>query len=330
MLNEKHIREIILSEIAQAMASNPTEFDVINSFNKINQQFFNNKLPKCRFNLKLRKNYLGYFKYDGRTNNKLINPIISVNGMYQLDSNQLDSIVGHEMIHYKLALSGLDMNCTHGQFFKQMAAQMNTALGLNIDEKIDTGTINYGISQSNQNQPSRQLLAYMNSYARSLNGYASQIKNTLNNTDSEAKKFLGNLYTFSSALIKALNRCVSKQSLNEDYNLLQTPQFVNDFIRGYRDWARPTQEFFNSIIRNRNGQQHYYGHNGSLVINRGATLSQLLYNVFPDIEKEYNKINNSTFNSLNSIPCVINIIELVRDLKDRIENETQNAQGSNP
>ena len=77
VLNEEYIRKVILYEISQAVASNPTAYDVIASFDKINKAFFNDSLPRCGVNLNLKKNYLGYFKYDGYNGTNLINPIIS-------------------------------------------------------------------------------------------------------------------------------------------------------------------------------------------------------------------------------------------------------------
>ena len=59
-------------------------------------------------------------------------------------------------------------------------------------------------------------------------------------------------------------------------------------------------------------------------------LAELLYSVFPDIENEYNRINNKSFNALNSMQYVTNTITVVNELKAKIDTEINNAQGSNP
>lgn len=334
VLNENYIRQVILTEVSQTVSSNPTEFDVNDSFDRINQQFFNGRLPKCQFNLNLQKNYLGFFKYGGRSNNKLINPILSVNGMYQYNSNQLDSIVGHEMIHYALALNGTDANCSHGQAFKQMAAQMNSALGLNINETVDTGNIPYGMNQQTAFKPSTQLIGFMNSCINSYIQYAKQMKGEMKNVSGNVAKFMSSLSSFSIAMASALSRCVAKKSLNE--NSLQIPAFMNAFVSGYKDWSHKTVNFFDLINRYRNGYGGggvYRDRNGALIVDKNTKLFALLFNIFPQIEQEYNKENTNSFNSLNSIVSITNAMQLTQDLTTKITTEiqnTQNAQGQNP
>lgn len=329
ILNENHIRQIILQEIQNVMASNPSEFDVRASFDKLNQEFFGNSLPRCTFNMNLKKGYLGFFKYSGKQGNKLINPILSVNGKYQMNSNQLDSIVAHEMIHYFLALSGIDPDCTHGAQFKQMAARMNSQLGLQIDERVDTGAMQYGASDSSQ--PSQELLAYMNSYMKSLNTYAIEVKNSLKKMNGDVQIFMSNLYTFTTAMVQALRRCVTHKTLNES-GALQTPQMVTDFINGYKNARYYTLRFFDDIMRYKNGSQgggNYYNGNGELALNRNTKLGELIYNVFPNIEKEYNRINNQSANALASIQVINNIFTCVNELKQRIDTERQTKQQQN-
>lgn len=331
VLRENYIRNVILTELSQTVSSNPTIYDLKYSFDRINQQFFGNNLPMCQFNLQLKKNYLGYFKYDGRSNNNLINPILSVNGMYQYTSNDLDSIVGHEMIHYALALNGTDASCSHGQAFQQMASQMNSALGLNISERVDTSNIPYGMNQQTSFNPSTQLIAFMSSCVGSFNQYAQQMKMETKNANGNVAKFINDFLSFTVALSAALKRCVSKKTLNESG--LQTPGFINDFISGYRSWSNSTLNFFDLINRYRNGYGSggvYYDRNGGLVIDKNTKLFALLYNVFPKMEKEYNKVNTNSFNALNGVVCITNAMQLTQDLTSKIETEIRNAQGQNP
>ena len=327
ILSESHIRRIIREEVANAMASNPTTFDVKESFNKINQAFFGGSLPPCPINMKLKKGYLGFFKYDGMQGGHLINPILSVNGMYQLNSNQLDSIVGHEMIHYCLALRGVDPKCSHGSAFKQMASDMNAKLGLNIDERVDTGAMQYGMGQGNSGQPSQALLAFMQSYMQSFNGYAQQMKGSMGSMQGTSGLFMNNLYTFTIALVNALKRCISHKMLNE--NGIPMPQMVYDFMNGYDKWSRATKNFFYDIMRYREGYgsgRNYYNGNGGLAVNNNTTLGELIYDVFPSIQKEYEKANQQSANALSSMTCVTNTIDGVTQLKQRIDTEIQYLQ----
>ena len=66
------------------------------------------------------------------------------------------------------------------------------------------------------------------------------------------------------------------------------------------------------------------------MLNNNTTLAELLYNVFPNIEQDYQRINSTASNTLNSIPSVINTINLTNDLISKIDAEIQNAQGQNP
>lgn len=331
VLSEEYIRKVILTELSQTVASNPTEYDVNDSFDRINQQFFNGALPKCQFNLQLKRNYLGYFKYSGRSNNKLINPILSVNGMYQYTSHDLDSIVGHEMIHYALALNGTDAKCTHGAAFKQMASQMNASLGLNINEKVDTGNMRYGMNQQTAFKPSTQLIGFMNSCIASFNKYAQQMKADAKKINGNAVRFINNFCSFTIALSAALSRCVAKKTLNESG--LQTPEFVNDFINGYKSWSKGTLNFFDLINRYRNGYGNggtYYDRNGNLVISKNTKLFALLYNIFPKMEKDYNRENTNSFNALSGVVSITNAMQLTQTLISKIDAEQKNAQGQNP
>lgn len=333
ILSENHIKKIILNEVTKAISSNPTEYDVIASFNKINKSFFKNKLPLCKFDLTLKKDYLGYFKYDGYKGNKLINPVLSVNSMYQYDSNQLDSVVGHEMIHYYLALYKVDPNCTHGTSFKQMASQMNSSLGLNVNETVDTGNMQYGQSRQNAQTPNSQIFMYMKSYMNSLIGYSKQLKNTSANTAGETLNFIEDLYNFTIALVDALNRCIAKKTLNEAGDITSTPtKMINDFMRGFRNWYHFVNNIFDEIIRNRSKYKHrnYYDNKGKLIVNQQMKLAELLYGVFPNIENKYNKINNKSLNTLSGIPCILNTMNVVNELKEKIDAEINNAQGNNP
>ena len=98
---------------------------------------------------------------------------------------------------------------------------------------------------------------------------------------------MNNLYTFTIALVNALKRCISHKMLNE--NGIPMPQMVYDFMNGYDKWSRATKNFFYDIMRYREGYgsgRNYYNGNGGLAVNNNTTLGELIYDVFPSIQKE--------------------------------------------
>lgn len=344
VLSEEYIRKIILQEISNAISANPTEYDLSMSFDKINNSFFNGCLPKCQFNLQLDKDYMGLFKYDGinAENETLINPIISVNGAYQYNTLQLDSIMAHEMIHYYLAYAYIDMQCTHGEAFQHMANEMNSELGLNIEEEVDTGNIQYKQSEENMFEPSKELLAYMQSYMNSFAKYAAQMKKGLNDNsiinatqNNYVVLFIQNLLTYTNAMVNALQRCVNSQSINEaNGSTMNGTQLVNDFKRGFRKGYRFTKELLYQIFSFKRGaktKNATYDSNGNLKTNKNITLVELLYSVFPTIEKNYEDINSQSENALNKFAYVTNVMTCSKELRDRIDaeiNEFNNGQNN--
>ena len=331
VLSEEYIRRIILQEISNTISANPTEYDLAMSFNKINKSFFNDCLPKCKFNLKLNKNYMGLFKYDGinAENETLINPIISVNGAYQYNTLQLDSIMAHEMIHYYLAYAHIDMQCTHGEAFQDMANEMNSELGLNIEEEVDTGNIQYGQSQKNMFKPSTELIGYMQSYMNSFSKYSQQITQILNtpSTVGLPKQFIRSLLTFTNSMINALQRCVNKQSINEANGNLNVTA-LSDFKHGFREGYYDTKNIITYIYRLKHGGTTFnatYDSNGDLRINKTIKLVELLYKVLPTLITYGRTVNKN--NILSKYPCIDNVIIGSTDLRNRIEKEINGFNG---
>lgn len=324
VLTEEYLHKIILQEVNQNVAFTINHYHVESAFNRLNQICFNGRLKPCSINLKLPKNYLGYFKYDGYTNNnQLINPTISINGQYQYTTLQFESVLAHEMIHYWLAMNGADPKCSHGTEFRQMANNINSQFGLNIDERVDTGNMVYN-KKSNVYKPSSQIIGKLKAYHQALQQYTSQMKNDMNNKSGSIGMFIQTLYSFNIALMNAITRCVKKNSLNESNDFSSD---IAAFRNGYNQWSNGFIDFLKNIKTSK------YNSNGGKAssYNNNSTLMRLLFTTFPyDIEKKFDKINRNTMNALSSIGYVDAIMQTIRQMESDIETEMQNAQGSNP
>lgn len=69
-----------------------------------------------------------------------VNPFIIlkyISDYYQFSEKQVISLMVHEMIHYYLAINGIDTRGTHGKDFMKMARKLNKKFGLHITEFID-------------------------------------------------------------------------------------------------------------------------------------------------------------------------------------------------
>ena len=323
VLTEEYLHKIILQEVNKGVTFTPNQYNVVTTFDKINKACFKGSLKPCPINLNLKKNYLGYFKYDGYdSSNRLINPILSINGKYQYNIVQFESVLAHEMIHYYLAQIGADPKCSHGVEFKQMANDINSQFGLNIDERVDTGNMTYN-QQSNGYTPSQQIIGKLRAYYNALEQYNSQMEKDMNNKNGQIGFFIQSLYSFDIALLNAINRCVKKNSLNE------SDDFSSDiaaFKNGYNKWSNGFLDFLKNMKGTKSGSR-----SGNASYNNNATLMQLLYYTFPnDIEKKFDKVNKNTMNALSSIGYVDAIMQTIRQMESDIETEMQNAQGTNP
>lgn len=324
VLTEEYLHKIILQEINQGVTFTPNQYNVVTTFDKINKACFKGSLKPCSINLNLKKNYLGYFKYDGYdSSNRLINPILSINGKYQYNMVQFESVLAHEMIHYYLAQIGADPKCSHGVEFKQMANDINSQFGLNIDERVDTGNMTYN-QQSNGYTPSQQIMGKLRAYYNALEQYNSQMEKDMNNKNGQIGFFIQSLYSFDIALLNAINKCVKKNSLNEGGEFTKA---INDFGRGYDKWS----SWMTDLLTKKNDGIKGGSKSGNASYNNNATLMQLLYYIFPnDIEKKFDKVNKNTMNALSSIGYVDAIMQTIRQMESDIETEMQNAQGINP
>lgn len=329
LINEILLHNIILAEINQNVKFNPTKANVYNTFNSLNTRCFNDSLPMCDIEMITDRKYLGYFHYDGVNGNQLINPKISINQAYQYTMSEFESVVAHEMIHYYLAYNGQDMSCDHSNYFHTLASQINSQLGLNINDTVDVTNMAYN---NQQVQISSQLLGYMNSYLNTLKQYLGGIKNESKGKNGTLAQFYTNLYQFTQNIINSLQRCIKKRSLNEDIGqtaiqgvqTLIPLQPVNDLINGYEEYSNKTKNWMTDGRMDNNYSQ--YGKNGANNSNNNTSgLIYLLYNVYPKIKTQYQKCSMG-YNSL----IVTNEFRILDDLKSKIDAETNNAQGGNP
>lgn len=306
ILNEEFLHKIIISEIDQNVRFNPSKAHVYNTFNTINKNCFNGKLKPCNIQMISDRKYLGFFNYDGIKGNKLINPTISVNYKYQYTIKEFESVVAHEMIHYYLAYFGIN---NHGYEFQSLANKINRTMGLQISDTVDATQMGYN---NQQLQVSGQLLGYMNACAKALNQYLPKIKQESNGKNGNLTEFFSTVYEFTYNLINALNRCISKKSLNEDLIQKVLPfKPIDDFRYGFKKYYAMAQNWIN-------------GKNGNTTYSNSGTISNtdligLLYSVYPKLRTKYQRLGYKS-------TVITNEFKSIDDLKVRIDAETKNTQ----
>jgi hypothetical protein len=114
------------------------DFNLMAYFTKYNNDYFGGVLPYPEF--KIRKSYftLGYFSCNYDENYNLYNCVLEISNRYDYTEEQLRDIIVHEMIHYYLAYTGIDVKMNHGKEFNKMARELNENFGLHITPTINT------------------------------------------------------------------------------------------------------------------------------------------------------------------------------------------------
>ena len=104
-------------------------------FIDLNEKYFNNELPIPKFQTIHSYKKVGHFScsYD---KNGLFNEKIEVSDFYDYTEWQLEMVLLHEMIHYKLAYDGLDMRASHGKEFVNLASDLSRRSGLDINKEL--------------------------------------------------------------------------------------------------------------------------------------------------------------------------------------------------
>lgn len=113
--------------------------DVAYYFEMCNDAYFENNLPVPDFDVLHSYKYCAYFSCDKKWlwSKTIYNPIIYFSDYYQFSEKQVINLMVHEMIHYYLAINGIDTRGTHGKDFMKMARKLNKKFGLHITEFID-------------------------------------------------------------------------------------------------------------------------------------------------------------------------------------------------
>lgn len=113
-------------------------FNLMAYFAKFNKNYFGDILPYPEF--KIRKSYftLGYFSCNYNPDYSMYNCVLEISDRYEYTEEQLRDIIVHEMIHYYLAYTGVDINMKHGKEFNKKARELNENFGLNITPTVET------------------------------------------------------------------------------------------------------------------------------------------------------------------------------------------------
>ena len=362
IINEEYIHRLIIEEVNNSVLFRPTEANVIEAFNEINKSCFRGRLPLCNISLELPQNYVGYFHYDGINNYGLVNPLLCVNGNYSFTMLIFKSVVAHEMIHYYLAWTYRNSDCFHGELFQEWANFINSKLGLNITEEVDTRELQYGTDDASQtttddntNIINNDVIGNLRNYYNAIKKYYSELETDVlkSNGNTAISNFIKTLSTFCTALLNALERCVSKQSLNESGEFTKG---INAFKNGYNSGNRFTLNLLkgfgemrkkwlksknspnipkNTRTRTQNGQTNPNQtgtqtdpNNPNQTINQngqtntsydGQKLQELLFNTFSSIQKQYYETESNTNGGLSSITSVTSLMTTISQLHDYVE-----------
>ena len=108
-------------------------------FEDCNSKYFEGELPLPEFNLLSSSTTCGYIEWTngGWGDNNIYDPVISMTDYYDFTESQYIDIMCHEMIHYYLALYGIDRKGSHGKAFKKMAEELNLNYGLHITKRLE-------------------------------------------------------------------------------------------------------------------------------------------------------------------------------------------------
>lgn len=112
-------------------------------FLKWRDLYFTDFLPVPKFVLTNHFNKIARFEciLDPYNNNSMSDETIFFSKQFDYTEKQLDELMCHEMIHYYLCKSKIDLKCSHGECFMKMANIINEKFNLNIGEYV------YGLSK---------------------------------------------------------------------------------------------------------------------------------------------------------------------------------------
>ncbi len=118
------------------------------TFSHFNELCFEGALPPIPIILTKASSFLGKVEYrrernllGRKTSNKDFRMKISTS--FNLERDELQDVVLHEMIHYYIAWRGIKDNSTHGNVFREMMEHLNTKYGrhITIRHKVVAGEV---------------------------------------------------------------------------------------------------------------------------------------------------------------------------------------------
>jgi len=147
MANNKHLISIINEEVDSLLKEieygvedfiNVKDINLQNEYDKLNQQLFNNELPKVSLIWDNRKTVLGHVRslYHRTTGEQIIKHL-AMSAFFKTTYNQFKNTLAHEMIHVEIISSHKrDFGSSHGFHFMYEANRINNmGLGFHITEK---------------------------------------------------------------------------------------------------------------------------------------------------------------------------------------------------
>lgn len=178
------------------------------------------------------------------------------------------------------------------------------------------------------------LFGDLNFHMTRLHRFNEGLKRPNAKNNQEIGQFLNELYIFTEEVIKALNRCISKKSLNEGYNngFEDVPLYsdiYNSIARGLNKDVLGDVKNTWDVIRGKqsvsqNGNQRY----GNVNIPKNQTLQVLLSQYYPPLEQKYIKLNKKYNNAVENMNPP-NPKYIIKEINEII-NTINKAQGMNP
>ena len=98
------------------------------AFDHYNHLCFGGLLPRPKLRLSRAKSRLGWMRYKVDANGESPIPYdfaIGITTAYRLNTEQIDDVLIHEMIHYHIAYHQLRDNAPHGRRFRQIMESIN-------------------------------------------------------------------------------------------------------------------------------------------------------------------------------------------------------------
>lgn len=110
------------------------------NFDEYNSLYFNGILPSPIFSIENTYDYIGIFTYYKTTKKRKESYSISFSNYIDLNEEQFKNVLIHEMIHYYLVYTKIDLSFKHNANFKSIMNRLNSKYNLNIKVKPNLWT----------------------------------------------------------------------------------------------------------------------------------------------------------------------------------------------